>query len=684
VTQPPPGSIVPRWLYEIVKKGLSPRAEDRYPSMAALLDALSKDPAQRRNKILAGAGAAAVALGVIGFVTWSSVQASRGCRKEGEQVAEVWSPRARAAGEKAFLATGKPWAQAAWEHARNTIDRHAGEWTRARVDSCEATHVRGEQNKHQHELRVACLEQEKDELKTLTATFAEANLTVVNQAADAVARLTPVSACANLQALELRARSMPQDIGRWKALHRDVADGRLKVAAGQMSAARVTIDAAVAAADQLGEPGLVADAFEALAELEKAAGKFTESRAAYQRAVQAALIAGDDASAARHLAALVSMVGWRLEKPAEGLMLGGLARGLLARAGGDPVLGARIDEGEGDAQWQAGNRPASLVSYKKAHDALLEAQGEKSLDVARLKSSIGWVEFEQGKFTEARAKLSESRAIRESMLGPDHPVLAETWNELGNLAQLAGEYDEAVRCFLRALEIRQATLDADASPFTRMLLNVADAYADGGKAKESWSYVVRAKANLAKMPTVAPTWSTQALRVEARVVAAQGKLPEALKLAEEAVRVSKTQLGAAHPETAVALRAQALVMMEAGKSKDALAVLDEYLQVVAKLGPNEGADEPMGHVYAARALIKLKQPAEAVLRIEKALKLLAGMTGHKPLKAEAQLTLADALWTVGEEKPRARELGAAAQALFESVDRLDDAQRAKAWVEAHR
>ena len=108
-----------------------------------------------------------------------------------------------------------------------------------------------------------------------------------------------------------------------------------------------------------------------------------------------------------------------------------------------------------------------------------------------------------------------------------------------------------------------------------------------------------------------------------------------------------------------------------------------YIAIAPKLGVSKGPELISAQVSAGRALVGLKRPAEAVQRFEGAFALLAGFDGQRALKAEAQLGLADALWAVGEERTRARDLGLAAANLFESMKRGDDAKRARAWVEAH-
>jgi eukaryotic-like serine/threonine-protein kinase len=684
VPLPPKDRPAPSWIFDVICRGLSVNPADRHPSMAALLEALSKDPLRKRRLWLFGGAAALVATGVVAGISYAAVEASRECRTGGNKVDAVWNNAARAAARQAFVDTGRAWAPVAFEHANTALDLWARGWKRAHVAACEATRVRGDQTEHQLELRLACLDRQLNELETLATAFAKADATLVGQASDVAARLTPVSACANLGTLEARARLAPRSGEGWERLQRTASASRLLVAAGQLPAARERLEPAVKEAEALGEPGLLGAVFEARAELERASGKWVESRAAYERAVTGSLTAGDDASAVRQLAAMVSLVGWRLERPAEGLTLAAVARGILERLGGDAAIEARLAEGIGDAQWQSGDRAASLVSYRKAHDLLLALNGVDNLDVARLKSSIGWVLNEQGENDEARGFLEASRGARERMLGPDHPTLSETWNELGTLNMQGGTPDEAARCFLKALEIQKLNLAADAFPLTRAMLNLGSAHLAAGRVDEAATYLERAKANLDKTPDAPASWLTQYMRVMSRVHSARGKHLEAVKLIDETVRTARASFGVDHPSTADAVLAQAEVLLAAGKFKDALAAADAFIGVAAKINAEKTPDHANALRFAGRALVELKRPKEAAERLEKALQVAGKLPGHQVLKAELQLQLAQALWDAGEERTRAQALAAAALALFDSAQRAEGSRRAKAWVEAHR
>ncbi|HEX8951700.1 MAG TPA: serine/threonine-protein kinase, partial [Polyangia bacterium] len=65
VSEPPPGSKVPRWLRQVLLKGLAREADQRYPSVEALLAALAADPSVVRRRRL-GIAAALLAVAAVG------------------------------------------------------------------------------------------------------------------------------------------------------------------------------------------------------------------------------------------------------------------------------------------------------------------------------------------------------------------------------------------------------------------------------------------------------------------------------------------------------------------------------------------------------------------------------------------------------------------------------------------
>ncbi|CAN0300146.1 unnamed protein product, partial [Scytosiphon promiscuus] len=67
----------------------------------------------------------------------------------------------------------------------------------------------------------------------------------------------------------------------------------------------------------------------------------------------------------------------------------------------------------------------------------------------------------QGKQEEAERLYERSLAIREKVLGPDHPAVAEALDNLAGLLNVQGRYNKANSLFRRSLEIEDKRLGPD-------------------------------------------------------------------------------------------------------------------------------------------------------------------------------------------------------------------------------
>jgi predicted Ser/Thr protein kinase len=162
------GSAVPASIRRIVLRGISPDPDARYPSMTALLADLQRDPALASARRFA-AGAAAKLAGI-----WEAPDA-------GGAAASAAKAQIRAA----FLATGKPYAKAAFEATSRILDRFTARWTEIYVDACEATHVRGEQSTETLDLRMAALQEGLEDLRALCHELGQATPEIVENAVNA-------------------------------------------------------------------------------------------------------------------------------------------------------------------------------------------------------------------------------------------------------------------------------------------------------------------------------------------------------------------------------------------------------------------------------------------------------------------------------------------------------------------
>ncbi len=77
-------------------------------------------------------------------------------------------------------------------------------------------------------------------------------------------------------------------------------------------------------------------------------------------------------------------------------------------------------------------------------------------------------------FVQARQRLEEALALQEAELGPSHPDLANTLNNLGVVCERAKDVDEAERCYRRAYAIATAAFGADHPFVETSRQNLAD------------------------------------------------------------------------------------------------------------------------------------------------------------------------------------------------------------------
>jgi hypothetical protein len=136
VITPPAARRVPAWLHRAVVRGLAGDPADRFPSMGALLEAITPPP--RRGWWIAGGAAIAMTAAVIAALILTRdapvvapvATPEQACATASDRAASVWSPAARAAAVAARA--GSPFADADLA----TFDAYATRWARERRALC--------------------------------------------------------------------------------------------------------------------------------------------------------------------------------------------------------------------------------------------------------------------------------------------------------------------------------------------------------------------------------------------------------------------------------------------------------------------------------------------------------------------------------------------------------------------
>ena len=184
------------------------------------------------------------------------------------------------------------------------------------------------------------------------------------------------------------------------------------------------------------------------------------------------------------------------------------------------------------------------------------AIGEKRLGpdhpaVATSLNNLALLLKTQGKYVEAEPLYRRALAIGEKRLGPDHPAVATRLNNLAGLLQAQGKYVEAEPLFRRALAIDEKALGSEHPEFATDLNNLAGLLEAQGKYAEAEPLFRRALAIGEKRlgpdhPNVATSLNNLALLLQA-----QGKYVEAEPLHRRALAIGERTLGPEHPNTII-------------------------------------------------------------------------------------------------------------------------------------
>ena len=106
--EPESDRMVPPWLKQVVRRGLSTDPDDRFASMDDLIAALGQDPGRTRRRRVVMSMGALVVTSAVGAAWWVSGAPERRCADADAPVSEVWNDARRADLAAAFVATGLP------------------------------------------------------------------------------------------------------------------------------------------------------------------------------------------------------------------------------------------------------------------------------------------------------------------------------------------------------------------------------------------------------------------------------------------------------------------------------------------------------------------------------------------------------------------------------------------------
>ena len=98
-----------------------------------------------------------------------------------------------------------------------------------------------------------------------------------------------------------------------------------------------------------------------------------------------------------------------------------------------------------------------------------------------------------GQYDQALPLYQRALAIREKVLGPEHPDVAMSLNNLAALYRDTGQYAKAEPLYQRSLMFREKSLGPDHPDVAQSLENYAELLSKTGRAKDAAQLVARAQ-----------------------------------------------------------------------------------------------------------------------------------------------------------------------------------------------
>jgi serine/threonine protein kinase/tetratricopeptide (TPR) repeat protein len=658
IREPPRGSKVPAWLRRVVVRGLAPSSDDRWPSMLALLDALTDDPARRHRRAWMGVLLGALTLGTASLV-WTMLERDPSpCAGVDVHLVDVWDEAQRQQVRAAIEATQLSYASDTSTRVEQGLDAYASAWLAARVDACEATH-RGEQSGELLDLRMACLDERLTHLRATVELLAHADATLMPEATNMVASLPTLERCADVEAL--RAEQPPPEDTQLAAeverLDARRIDALALEAAGKYGEALALADEIAHAAESLEHDPLRVRAWLSQAMLAERLGEYERAEAILGRAYELALshrMLSEAAEAARRS---MSIVGTRQIRFDEARQWAKHA-GPLARADTDEALATFLYELSLLAVAE-GKYAEAREHAERALAIRVEVLGSDHPEVAASLTNLGNVALQQGKFDEALAFHERALALKQRTLGPDHPEVAASLNSLGNVALDQGEPELAYGYHRRALEIRERALGPNHPEVAASFNNLGNVAAEQGKLDDAFEYHSR---SLAIKETVLgsqhPHLATS-LNNLGTIAAEQGKFDDARAYHERALAIRERALGPDHPEVATSLHNLGDLHHMHGEPELARGYFERAL---ASFERGLGSEHPfLAHplLGLGRVWLKLGDPGRALVSLERADRMWSS-SDDETQRAYIHFELARALWDAptdqGRDRTRARAL----------------------------
>lgn len=243
----------------------------------------------------------------------------------------------------------------------------------------------------------------------------------------------------------------------------------------------------------------------------------------------------------------------------------------------------------------ANELPAAIEAATRAADLLSTVHGADSLEVAEARNWLGQLHFMSGDFRGAERSMREALTIRERLLKPDDPLVAQSLNNVATVLGRQGDLVRAEEMLVRALDVYRRALGPDHLDVARALINLARMYNERGdleRAEARYGEAVR----IVEKAGGNDILLAQLLNNLGILYQDRGDLERAREALERSLKIRQAALKPTDLQIALAMGNLASVHQERGALDDSARLYESALAMYDASGA--GAQHPNAATFA--------------------------------------------------------------------------------------
>jgi len=225
-----------------------------------------------------------------------------------------------------------------------------------------------------------------------------------------------------------------------------------------------------------------------------------------------------------------------------------------------------------------------IAALQEMGEKIKATKEKKQLSAAAIVAQTGILANTQLRYREAgKAYLNAAKLVPDSY----QELQANYLNEAGVALRYAGEYQQAKPLFEQALAIRERVLGQQHPDYATSLNNLAFLYKSQGETKKALPLYEESLKIIERVLGKQHPDYAKSLNNLAFLYKSQGEYEKALLLYEQALKIFEQALGKQHPDYVTSLNNLAFLYDSRGEYEKALTLFEEAVAIVEKkLGKN--------------------------------------------------------------------------------------------------